>query len=81
MKMGIGSIGGRGGERVKPVNPCKDCTDRQIGCHSTCNKYTDYVEQNEKRKAQLREIQALDNALLGYERRKMARLTKGLKDK
>lgn len=66
---------------MKPVNPCKDCTDRQIGCHSTCSKYKAYVDLNEAHKAQLREIQALDNALKGYERRKMVRLTKGRQDK
>ena len=20
-------------------SPCKDCVDRQVGCHSTCEKY------------------------------------------
>lgn len=22
--------------------PCKDCTDREIGCHSSCDKYATY---------------------------------------
>ena len=22
--------------------PCKDCTDRKIGCHSECKAYQDY---------------------------------------
>jgi len=24
------------------INPCKDCTDRYIGCHSDCDKYKDW---------------------------------------
>lgn len=28
-----------------PINCCKDCNNRQIGCHSTCQLY------NEQRKA------------------------------
>lgn len=31
--------------------PCKDCPDRQVGCHSTCEKYITFAkekrEQNE----------------------------------
>ena len=33
--------------------PCKDCPDREVGCHGTCEKYqlfrksrTDYLEQS-----------------------------------
>lgn len=33
------------------VAPCKDCTERQMGCHSTCPKYKQYQEWNEERKA------------------------------
>ena len=25
-----------------PASPCKDCPDRQVGCHGTCGKYKDY---------------------------------------
>lgn len=33
--------------------PCKDCTDRQaepINCHSYCERYLNYVEQNKNNK-------------------------------
>ena len=23
-------------------SPCKDCTDRAVGCHGKCDKYKDY---------------------------------------
>lgn len=25
-----------------PLTPCKDCPDRQIGCHGKCNNYTSW---------------------------------------
>ena len=31
----------------KTVSPCKDCPDRYIGCHSTCEKYIEW-RKNEK---------------------------------
>lgn len=31
--------------------PCKDCTDREIGCHSTCEKYIGWCEERKKCKA------------------------------
>lgn len=24
------------------INPCKDCKDRKVGCHSTCEKYNQW---------------------------------------
>lgn len=40
---------------MKP--PCsRDCPDRSITCHSTCERYLDYFAENEKiRKAKQRE--------------------------
>lgn len=29
-------------------NPCKDCDERQVGCHSTCTK--GYIEWSARRK-------------------------------
>ena len=29
----------------KPCSPCKECADRLAGCHSTCGKYADWVEE------------------------------------
>lgn len=35
------------------VNSCRDCADRKVGCHSTCEKYKQFRakldEINEKR--------------------------------
>lgn len=34
---------------------CKDCTDHYIGCHSTCEDYKKFQEENEKTKKAIRE--------------------------
>ena len=26
----------------KSMNPCKNCTDRAVGCHSGCKKYEEW---------------------------------------
>ena len=28
--------------------PCKDCSDREIGCHSSCRRYIDFQSLNNK---------------------------------
>lgn len=30
--------------------PCKNCPDREVGCHSTCGRYAEFVAWNEERK-------------------------------
>ena len=32
------------------VPPCKDCTERQIGCHGRCDRYKAYWEQQERKR-------------------------------
>ena len=41
-------------EGVKmPIAPCKDCPNRELHCHSTCQKYLDFkVEMEIARKAE-----------------------------
>lgn len=34
---------------------CKGCTDRYVGCHSTCEDYKKFQEENEKLKKRARE--------------------------
>ena len=34
-----------------PFKECHGCTDRVVGCHSTCERYGKEVEDNEKIKA------------------------------
>ena len=38
--------------RTSRNNPCynegNDCPDRTLGCHSTCQKYLEWLEENKK---------------------------------
>lgn len=36
------------GRVPRPVCNCKNCSDRQVGCHSTCAEYKHYLEANVK---------------------------------
>lgn len=41
------------------TNPCKDCEERQLGCHSDCEKYLAFYQQNrQKNKKQLADAHA-----------------------
>lgn len=31
------------------ITPCKDCTDRNVTCHGSCEKYQTYYAANMKR--------------------------------
>lgn len=36
-------------------NPCKNCADRSIRCHGVCKDYNDFVIENNKEKAWLKQ--------------------------
>lgn len=35
--------------------PCQGCADRKVGCHSSCEKYKAFREENEQAKAKREE--------------------------
>ena len=45
-----------------PFN-CKDCADRQLGCHDKCEKYQKAKKQHIKECEELRKIDSIDKAL------------------
>ena len=45
------------------TNGCKDCTERQIGCHAICEKYKEFVAENERLK-QLKRQDTMKDILL-----------------
>ena len=40
--------------------PCKDCPDRAVGCHGTCEKYAEYKEACKMQKQTLLKDKAMD---------------------
>lgn len=49
------------------MNPCKDCLDRQIGCHSSCEKYLEWNRQHKKDKEELDKKRAYDKQATTYQ--------------
>lgn len=45
--------------RVQP--PCSQCTERELGCHSTCMSYKKYTEEKDNYKSQILEIKKKNN--------------------
>ena len=42
------------GNKIKPtIEVCKDCTEREIGCHATCKKYIDAKKEWEETKKKI----------------------------
>lgn len=33
---------------MKPIAPCRDCTDRHATCHSDCERYKEWQKVNEE---------------------------------
>lgn len=46
-------------------SPCKDCPDRHMKCHGTCEKYLDYKERHWAEKKRMYEEDAIDKAIRG----------------
>lgn len=42
---------------------CKDCADRSVGCHGTCQKYLDAKAEYEAKKNQVIENQYADKLM------------------
>lgn len=36
-------------------NACKDCTERVVGCHATCERYQKFVAENERKRELMRQ--------------------------
>ena len=46
--------------------PCKDCSNRELGCHSTCEKYIQYQKDNIAESQVRRYFLKNHNEHLGY---------------
>ncbi len=44
-------------------SPCKDCPDRHVNCHSSCEAYAEYQQKHKAEKERLYKEHALDKAI------------------
>lgn len=42
-------------------NCCRFCRKRQVGCHSTCEDYLEFVKKNEEERERIQELKRLDS--------------------
>lgn len=58
---------------AKNENPCKYCVapERYLGCHDNCEKYIEWKNIIEKKKAIIREMQAEINLIRNYVRQRL----------
>lgn len=54
---------------------CKGCTKRQLHCHSTCESYLKFVEENEKRRNFMREQLKINDIIFAAAGRRNKSLT------
>ena len=50
----------------KTIAPCKDCPERQVGCHSKCRKYADWSEQMKKNRIEITNTYRADREVEDY---------------
>lgn len=57
--------------------PCKGCTERLVGCHSTCNRYLEWRKDRDQEVGSIKNKhqreRSIDNALYEMARKKRKR--------
>lgn len=56
-------------------NPCKDCEDRELGCHSQCDKYSEFKSKIEE----IKEERIKQNFIDDYRITRVERTNKKMK--
>ena len=47
-------------------SPCKDCIDRELGCHVVCEKYKKFRKEYEEEKEKILAIKRVQNQNISY---------------
>ena len=59
--------------KTNPGSPCLDCIDRDVGCHSDCERYKVWKTSFEAEKIKLRQQEKLENIATDYKVEKNVR--------
>jgi hypothetical protein len=49
--------------------PCKDCTEREVGCHSKCQRFIEWKKREDLLKEEKREVGRALSDIIDYKRR------------
>lgn len=47
-------------------SPCKDCVDREVGCHSTCARYIKFQKDKEEYNKKVREARKKESDIVSF---------------
>lgn len=50
----------------KRIAPCKECGEREVGCHAICERYKEWTDTNEAEKEELRRKKREYHAVATY---------------
>lgn len=50
------------------ICPCYECQERTPKCHSTCDRYLSFKEENERQKAILKPLKDAERNMVAYKR-------------
>lgn len=64
---------------MKTNSPCKDCTERCVGCHSRCVKYKEWQAIHETERREENKARANSAIFTDIDRLRMARVAKAKK--
>lgn len=56
------------------IRTCKNCTERHVGCHSTCKAYKLEKQRHEENQARIRQEKASYNLYREYKNERMIRV-------
>ena len=59
------------------MSPCNNCTDRCIGCHTTCGDYAEYTRELDRRRKDMK----AENDITAFEKAIKARIAKASRDR
>lgn len=48
------------------IYSCKDCTERKLGCHATCEKYIKDKMEHDKLKELIKKEEDVDNCIMHH---------------
>ena len=63
-----------------PPNPCQDCQDRYVGCHSTCERHVDWQRRKNEEKQKLNDSREADDLIYAYTKESRQRGIQRLKN-
>ena len=56
------------------IKCCYKCTERHVGCHGTCKRYNDELEEHKKKKKQIQQQRRKAGEIADYSVQQVARM-------